>query len=639
MRRGRQPLVAAVLALTRAARCPDEPWLDCGAAPPPPPPVAPPGGDLLPAAADPLLLPRTAATLDGHSATTDEALNAAGAAGNHTSHFVAFRCKHSMGYLQRSAHPVLGTKVDVTPYSDKELLPPREAIWRLAQAPGGLSVLEALDGHHLLTMHGRLRTPPWMLFVVPPAAGMDATSTPDDLTFRVELDERTLKDDRERRANGRLYAVGAGAYVNCVDGKHLRGHSGGANRRKAATREPSTLLEIWTLSAAQARRAEAFREAYAPPPKKILQKPKSPLGLFSKPLAPRPARKKAAGSPTEEAPVGGAQGRCDGACAGEPRSTEGYYPAAVEAFAGFVCPSAFRDASDWVFAWPWQHFSEKAWVAPTKTAASCLPQIPVVYAHANRVPKTVDWAVRELKRPFVLVSGQSDFAASRYKQVLGQKLLHRWYAQNADVQHRKLRPIPIGLNCFEQAPEMKRALKNLPAKQKKVWVNFGNTHAKRRDAWRWFCGDLPKTSVAPKPWATCEIKKTKNNVRNNPHLVAYYGRVAAHRYVAAPRGNGLDTHRLWEALYLGCVPIVQAGPLDALYRRVGALVVRSWTQVTSHLLDSEYDRLVAIQRNASDLLTPGHWKRLIESDRRAAMDKSAKSSDRGRCWGLGAAPA
>ena len=202
MRRGRQPLVAAVLALTRAARCPDEPWLDCGAAPPPPPPpVAPPGGDLLPAAADPLLLPRTAATLDGHSATTDEALNAAGAAGNHTSHFVAFRCKHSMGYLQRSAHPVLGTKVDVTPYSDKELLPPREAIWRLAQAPGGLSVLEALDGHHLLTMHGRLRTPPWMLFVVPPAAGMDATSTPDDLTFRVELDERTLKDDRERRAN------------------------------------------------------------------------------------------------------------------------------------------------------------------------------------------------------------------------------------------------------------------------------------------------------------------------------------------------------------------------------------------------------------------------------------------------------
>ena len=50
--------------------------------------------------------------------------------------------------------------------------------------------------------------------------------------------------------------------------------------------------------------------------------------------------------------------------------------------------------------------------------------------------------------------------------------------------------------------------------------------------------------------------------------------------VAAPRGNGLDTHRLWEALYLGCVPIVQAGPLDALYRRVGALVAVSYTHLT-----------------------------------------------------------
>lgn len=262
----------------------------------------------------------------------------------------------------------------------------------------------------------------------------------------------------------------------------------------------------------------------------------------------------------------------------------------------------------------------------------------MVYAHANRVPKTVDWAVRELKRPFVLISGQSDFAASKNKAVLSQKLLHRWYAQNADMTHRKLRPIPIGLNCFEQAPEMRKALHNVPEKRKQVWVNFGNTHAKRKDAWRWFCGDLPAKSVLPKPWATCEIKKMKSNVRNNPHLVAYYNRVASHRYVAAPRGNGLDTHRLWEALYLGCVPIVQAGPLDALYKRVGALVVRSWSQVTAVLLDAAYPRLLAVQRNASDLLTPGHWKRLIEEDRRSAMDATSSKDERGRCWGLGPAP-
>lgn len=329
----RQPrALVCLLCTAQAARCPGAPWLDCKDEPEQLPHHAPPDDR-----EEAILLPRTAATLDGHSATTDEALNAAGAGGNHTSHFVAFRCKHSMGYLQRSAHPVLGTKVDVTPYSDKELLPPREAVWRLAQAPGGLSVLEALDGHHLLTMHGQRNNPPWMLFVVPPAAGMDATSLPDDLAFRVELDEKTLKDDRERRAIGRLYAVGAAAYVNCVDGKHLRGHSSGVNRKKAASREPSTLLEIWTLSAAQARRAEPFREGEPILQKKILQKPKSPLGLFKKPPPAKGAKKKT-GGPTEEAPVGGSGRRCDAACAGAQRTPEGFYPPLVAEFERFVCP-------------------------------------------------------------------------------------------------------------------------------------------------------------------------------------------------------------------------------------------------------------------------------------------------------------
>ncbi len=29
-----------------------------------------------------------------------------------------------------------------------------------------------------------------------------------------------------------------------------------------------------------------------------------------------------------------------------------------------------------------------------------------------------------------------------------------------------------------------------------------------------------------------------------------------YKFVVCPRGCGVDTHRLWEALYIGCVPIV-----------------------------------------------------------------------------------
>jgi hypothetical protein len=38
------------------------------------------------------------------------------------------------------------------------------------------------------------------------------------------------------------------------------------------------------------------------------------------------------------------------------------------------------------------------------------------------------------------------------------------------------------------------------------------------------------------------------------------------RYVVAPRGGGEDTHRAWEALYLGAVPIVKHSPIDSVFK-------------------------------------------------------------------------
>ena len=46
-----------------------------------------------------------------------------------------------------------------------------------------------------------------------------------------------------------------------------------------------------------------------------------------------------------------------------------------------------------------------------------------------------------------------------------------------------------------------------------------------------------------------------------PSLVIYFDL----RYVIAPRGGGEDTHRAWEALYLGVVPIVKHSPIDSVF--------------------------------------------------------------------------
>ena len=42
--------------------------------------------------------------------------------------------------------------------------------------------------------------------------------------------------------------------------------------------------------------------------------------------------------------------------------------------------------------------------------------------------------------------------------------------------------------------------------------------------------------------------------RMSPMKYAEYS--SSFKYIAAPRGNGLDTHRFWEALYRGSYPVV-----------------------------------------------------------------------------------
>lgn len=60
-----------------------------------------------------------------------------------------------------------------------------------------------------------------------------------------------------------------------------------------------------------------------------------------------------------------------------------------------------------------------------------------------------------------------------------------------------------------------------------------------------------------------------------------------HDFVLCPRGNGRDTHRLWETLYMGSIPIVQKGDLpQSLLTEFPVWIVKSWKEV----LDPEMRR-------------------------------------------------
>lgn len=72
-----------------------------------------------------------------------------------------------------------------------------------------------------------------------------------------------------------------------------------------------------------------------------------------------------------------------------------------------------------------------------------------------------------------------------------------------------------------------------------------------------------------------------------------YDKTLESRYALCPRGCGVDTHRFYECIYLGCVPIVLRTHtvFDRLYAPdtgFPCLVVERWADITEDLLDRSY---------------------------------------------------
>jgi hypothetical protein len=87
-------------------------------------------------------------------------------------------------------------------------------------------------------------------------------------------------------------------------------------------------------------------------------------------------------------------------------------------------------------------------------------------------------------------------------------------------------------------------------------------------------------------------------------------------FVLSPHGNGYDCHRLWEALILGCIPIVRTSCLDDLYEDLPVLIVSEWSDITKELLEDTIE--VFKERHEENLfnydkLTLKYWMDKINS--------------------------
>lgn len=230
----------------------------------------------------------------------------------------------------------------------------------------------------------------------------------------------------------------------------------------------------------------------------------------------------------------------------------------------------------------------------------------IVYTHTFYVKELFE-LIDGIDRRFVIITHNSDMNVDD-SFVIPSNVV-KWFAQNVNCSNEKIVAIPIGLENDRWFPEVRKKERMLeymgtPQEYKNlVYMNFNlSTNFAERSA----CYNALKN----KPWVTT------NMGHNGSNFIAYLRNIISHKFVACPMGNGLDTHRVWETLYMGSIPIVLRNALsEYLYSFFPVCIVDSWDEVTEELLDAEYRTLKDIELfyDHTEMLQFPYWERLIRS--------------------------
>jgi len=182
---------------------------------------------------------------------------------------------------------------------------------------------------------------------------------------------------------------------------------------------------------------------------------------------------------------------------------------------------------------------------------------------------------QKLEKHIKILSVQSDDPTppARFRHHLENPYITAWYGWNLDdPPHEKLHPVPIGLKQSHMKP-LQMALTHLKEKDvtwatrsDKVLFNYGSGAARSTDLRKALWN-------MSKDWSFAEHVDTpeKHEVSDS-----YLDMISKHKFIACPRGEGKDTHRVWEALYLGMVPVVLKSSLSQEYDNLPVIQLEKW---------------------------------------------------------------
>ena len=272
-----------------------------------------------------------------------------------------------------------------------------------------------------------------------------------------------------------------------------------------------------------------------------------------------------------------------------------------------MIPSLYRPGSDpFISGDTFRKLAKFKYETQNKFDPNDVLERDIIFVETNLVEDYFKNIHHKINEKYILITHNSiESLSNKYISFNDNKIIH-WFSENLEIKNNEnFSPLPLGL-------ENKRYLKN------------GRT--------KYFNLDIKKYSVKKQSTVLCSFATQTNKIeRQKVYDIAqtlnfceiklfkkrddYIKHLSSYKFNLCPVGAGLDTHRFWESLLVGTIPIVKKNNLIENFANynIPMLILDEWTDLQSfdvQHLNEVYDKQIQLLYD-SDTLLFDFWKKLI----------------------------
>ncbi len=209
---------------------------------------------------------------------------------------------------------------------------------------------------------------------------------------------------------------------------------------------------------------------------------------------------------------------------------------------------------------------------------------------------------------YILVTHNShNLAPDKFKDYLEDPKIIAWFGQNYDGSgHQKFFPLPTGIpNNYwpwidTACIDAERKIAAISDRPIILYLNFVHMTPEREKIKALFKDKQFCLSTSRKPY--------KDYIDDMAHA----------QFVLCPSSKELDSHRTWEALLVGAIPIIMSSPLDILFHDLPVIIIHDWNSITEEFLSEAYQSMAHKQYDYERMFA-AYWL-----DKIGAIKKTAK---------------